>query len=42
MYHNIPEEGKGDARAFHSMLEAIENVKVDKIVNDKDIFNWCG
>lgn len=42
IYDMLPEEQKEGARGFQKMLEAIENVKVDSCIKDKDLFDWCG
>ncbi|WP_291649312.1 MBL fold metallo-hydrolase [Clostridium sp.] len=42
IYDTIPEEGKEKAKKFQHMLESIESITVDRIVKDKDKFNWCG
>lgn len=42
IYDNLPENEKDNARKFQQMLEAVEHVKVDIAVNDKDTFPWCG
>lgn len=42
IYENLEEEQKEGARAFHNMLESVENISVDICLNDKDLFDCCG
>lgn len=42
IYESLPEEQKEWALNFHKILGSIENVDIDRALNDGDIFDWCG
>ncbi len=42
IYESLPEEQKEWALNFHKILGPIENVDIDRALNDGDIFDWCG
>jgi glyoxylase-like metal-dependent hydrolase (beta-lactamase superfamily II) len=42
LYDQLPESEKENARNFHKMLEAVENVNVDWCLQDKQFLDWCG
>ncbi|MDF2504070.1 MBL fold metallo-hydrolase [Clostridium sp.] len=42
LYHSLPEEQKSSAYEFHKLLQSIKPVKVDLLVEDQEIFPWCG
>ncbi len=42
VYDELPEEQKEGAMNFQKMLESIENIEVDMLLKDGDIFDWCG
>ena len=42
IYDSLEEEQKEGALNFHKMLESIDNVDIDKTLNDGDTFDWCG
>lgn len=42
LYDQLPEKEKEGAKAFHNLLESVENVHVDMVLRDKDVFPWCG
>lgn len=42
IYESLPEEQKEGALNFHKILESIENVDIDRALNDGDTFDWCG
>lgn len=42
VYNDLPDAQKEAALTFHKLLESVDNVDVDIILNDGDIFDWCG
>lgn len=42
VYNDLPDDQKEAALTFHKLLESVDNVDVDIILNDGDIFDWCG
>lgn len=42
IYEKLQEEEKEGARAFHNMLQSVENVSVDICLRDKESFECCG
>lgn len=42
IYDILPENEKAGAREFQKQLEALENVFVDKCVEDGEVLNYCG
>lgn len=42
VYDKLPEEQKESAKMFQRVLESVENVEVNKSLQDKDSFPWCG
>jgi len=42
LFDSLPEERKADALAFQRTVAAVEPVRVDAPVRDRDAFPWCG
>ncbi len=42
LFDSLPQEQKQNAKKFQQVLESVENVEVDEILKDKDLFPWCG
>lgn len=42
IYDTLPEEEKSGAKYFQKQLEALENVSVDRCVEDGGVLNYCG
>lgn len=42
LFKNLPEDQKANSLNFQNKIKSVENVDVDMVVDDGDVFDWCG